>query len=142
VQLDHVAIAVRSIEAAADRLCQLLGYRRETEKITNTRQKVNVLFLRKTGCISIKLIEPSDQESPLWSSLRKGEGMHHLCFKVDDVGDACADLTSKGARVIAPPQPGEAFNDHAIAFCYVGLGLNIELIDTDERAGVISDPVG
>ncbi len=133
MQIDHVAIAVRSVDAAATRLCALLGYARKTAIVTNTRQKVNVLFLSKEGSLDIKLIEPAGEDSPLWASLRRGEGLHHLCFKVADVTAACAALESEGVRIIAPPQPGEAFNDNLIAFCYVGHGLNVEVIDTDER---------
>ena len=57
--LDHIAIAVRNVEAAADRLCSLLGYERRTAKVTNTRQKVNVIFLGREGSLDLKLIEPS-----------------------------------------------------------------------------------
>jgi methylmalonyl-CoA/ethylmalonyl-CoA epimerase len=137
MQVDHVAIAVRSVDAAADRLCKLLGYARKTEKVTNTRQQVTVLFLAKPGSLDFKLIEPSSPESPLNGFLRKGEGLHHICFRVGDVAASCEELTAGGARVIAGPQPGEAFADQLIAFCYVGLGLNIELVDTDERRGLL-----
>jgi methylmalonyl-CoA/ethylmalonyl-CoA epimerase len=133
VQLDHIAIAVKSVESAADRLCALLGYGRKTTVVTNTRQKVNVLFLSKDGSLDIKLIEPSDAESPLWDFVRKGGGLHHLCFKGQDVVSSCTELTSKGARLIAAPAPGEAFDDHLIAFLYLGLGLNVEVIDTAHR---------
>lgn len=133
--LDHVAIAVRSIAAAAERLCRLTGYRVATATVTNTRQKVNVQFLEKPGSLPIKLIEPSGDDSPLVKSLHKGEGLHHLCFRVADVAEACGELSAGGARLLAPPQPGEAFDDHEIAFLYLGLGLNVELIDTDARRG-------
>jgi len=139
MQIDHIGIAVRSVEAAADRLCTLLGYVRDTSAVTNTRQRVRVLFLSKEGSLGIKLIEPSEPESPLWDFVRKGGGLHHLCFKVRDVGAACADLTASGARVIAQPAPGEAFDDNLIAFCYIGLGLNVELVDTDARRARITD---
>jgi methylmalonyl-CoA/ethylmalonyl-CoA epimerase len=142
MQIDHVAIAVRSVETAADRLGTLLGYARDTAVVTNTRQRVRVLFLRKKGSLGIKLIEPSEPESPLWDFVRKGGGLHHLCFKVADVKAACDDLTGKGARVLAPPAPGEAFDDNLIAFCYLGLGLNVELVDTDARRGQIADSAG
>jgi hypothetical protein len=46
-------------------------------------------------------------------------------------------LRDKGLRVLVPPQPGEAFNDHEIAFLRAKYGLHIELIDTDERAGLL-----
>jgi len=59
LQIDHVCIAVRSIEAAVARLCPLLGYEPRTRKVTNTRQKVNVLFMSRAGSLDLKLIEPS-----------------------------------------------------------------------------------
>jgi methylmalonyl-CoA/ethylmalonyl-CoA epimerase len=133
MHIDHIAVSVRSVEAAAERLKALLGYERRTEVVTNSRQKVNVLFLRKTGSLDIKLIEPSDDTSPLWDHVRKGGGLHHVCVKVPDVQAACADLAGKGARVIAEPAPGEAFDDQQIAFLYLGLGMNLEVIDTDVR---------
>jgi methylmalonyl-CoA/ethylmalonyl-CoA epimerase len=135
MHIDHLAVAVRSVDAAADRLGALLGYERKTAKVTNTRQKVTVLFLGKAGSIDLKLIEPFGDDSPLWSSIRKGGGLHHVAFKVPDVAAACVDLAERGGRIIAPPAPGEAFDDHPIAFCYLGLGLNVELIDTDDRRG-------
>lgn len=137
MQIDHVAVAVRSIDDAADKLCALLGYVRRTAKVTNTRQKVNVLFLSKDRSLDIKLIEPSETESPLWDFVRKGGGLHHLCFKVPDVPAACGDLAARGARVIAAPAPGEAFDENLIAFLYLGMGLNVEVIDTDARRGTI-----
>lgn len=139
--IDHIAIAVRSVEVAAERFCTLFGYHRATSPVTNSRQQVNVLFLRRAGSIDLKLIEPSTPESSLWDFIRKGGGLHHLCFRVPDVPAGCAQLASHGARVVAAPAPGEAFDDHLIAFCYVGLGLNVELIDTDQRRDALPDPI-
>ena len=140
MQIDHVGIAVRSIDAAAERLCALLGYTRRTAPVTNSRQKVTVLFLSKPGSLDIKLIAPSEDDSQLWDFVRKGGGLHHLAFKVPDVAAATEDLAGRGARVLAPPAPGEAFDEHLIAFCYLGLGLNIELIDTDARRNRLEGP--
>jgi methylmalonyl-CoA/ethylmalonyl-CoA epimerase len=98
---------------------------------------VNVQFLCRAGSIDIKLIEPSSQDSPLWHFLKKGEGLHHLCFKVDDVRAQLAELEARGLRVLAPPEPGEAFDDQLIAFVYAGSGLNVELIDTDRRRNLL-----
>lgn len=135
--IDHVAIAVRSIEAAATRLSALTGYQPRTAVVTNTRQKVNVLFLAKPGSIDIKLIEPSGDDSPLLGFLKRGEGLHHVAFKVPDVGEACDTLAGQGVRILAAPAPGEAFDDHLIAFSYLGFGVNAELIDTDARRAAV-----
>ena len=133
--IDHIAIAVRSVEAAAARLERLTGYQRRTTVVTNTRQKVNVLFISKPGSMDIKLIEPSGDDSPLCTFLKRGGGLHHVAFKVPDVTAACADMSAAGVRILAQPEPGEAFDDHLIAFCYLGLSLNVKLIDTDARRG-------
>ena len=138
MQLDHVCIAVRSIEKAIPKLTKLLGYETRTCKVTNTRQQVNVVFLHRTGSLDLKLIEPSGEESPLWQFLRRGEGLHHLCFKVGDVRANLAELEKHGLRILASPAPGEAFDDELIAFGYAGSGLNVELIDTDKRRNVIA----
>ena len=135
--LDHVAVAVKSIDAAAERLCSALGYTRRTEKVVNAQQQVVVQFLRKPASLDIKLIEPFGADSPLWGSLRKGEGLHHLCFKVPDVRNDCDRLVAQGARLLSPPAAGEAFDGGLIAFLYLGHGLNIELIDTDDRRALL-----
>jgi methylmalonyl-CoA/ethylmalonyl-CoA epimerase len=138
MRLDHVAVAVRSVDAAADRLCALFGYLRKTATVTNTRQRVKVLFLQKPDSIDIKLIEPSDPEAPLADFVRRGGGLHHVCFKVSDVQEASAMLAERGVRITAAPAPGEAFDDHLIAFCYAGFGLSVELIDTDVRRSLLA----
>ncbi len=137
MQLDHICLAVRKIDRTSVVLTILLGYSAKTEKVENSRQQVVVQFFSKAGELDIKLIEPSDRESPLVDFLKRGEGLHHLGYKVDDVTGSLADLKEKGVRVTAEPQPGEAFDESLIAFAFLGSGLNIELIDTDKRRSLI-----
>jgi methylmalonyl-CoA/ethylmalonyl-CoA epimerase len=133
-QLDHVCLAVRKIAPARAMLEKTLGYTARTEVVTNTRQQVNVQFMSKPGSIDIKLIEPSSLASPLVEFIKeRGGGLHHLAFKTQNVAEGVRDLESKGARVLTPPQPGEAFDEADIAFAFLGAGLNVELIDTDQR---------
>jgi methylmalonyl-CoA epimerase len=138
MKVDHICISVRSIDRAIPKFKEVFGYRQKTQKITNTRQKVNVVFLESEGSLDIKLIEPSGKDSPLIESLKKGEGLHHICFKTDaSVEDEVEVLSQKGLRVLADAEKGEAFDDELIAFLYAGFGLNIEVIDTDKRRGLI-----
>jgi methylmalonyl-CoA/ethylmalonyl-CoA epimerase len=137
--LDHVGVAVRSIEPALERWQEVFGYRQETAIVTNTRQRVRVVFLGRPGSLQVKLIEPTDHSSPIHAFTRRGGGLHHLCFRCESVDAELARLEALGLRVIAPPQPGEAFGDEKIAFVYAGDGLNIELIDTVTRAGRLPD---
>jgi methylmalonyl-CoA/ethylmalonyl-CoA epimerase len=73
--------------------------------------------------------------------VNKGGGFHHICFRCDDIDETMVDLTEKGLLTLVPPQPGEAFNNHMIAFLLARNGVNIELIDTDERAGLIPNSI-
>jgi methylmalonyl-CoA/ethylmalonyl-CoA epimerase len=141
--LDHVGIAVRSIEQSIERWTQVFGYRQATEIVVNSRQKVRVVFLERAGSLQVKLIEPTDAASPVHAFTQRGGGLHHLCFRCESLDAEVARLAALGLRVIAPPQPGEAFEDEMIAFVYAGDGLNVELIDTVRRAGRLpGDPIG
>jgi methylmalonyl-CoA/ethylmalonyl-CoA epimerase len=137
--IDHVGIAVRSIERAIEHWQTVFGYEQVTEIVVNTRQKVRVVFLGRRGSLPVKLIEPTDPTSPVHAFAQRGGGLHHLCFRSESVDAEVARLEALGLRVIAPPQPGEAFENEKIAFVYAGDGLNIELIDTERRAGRLPD---
>ncbi len=135
--LDHVGIGVRSIEEAVQRFETVLGYRRATEVVVNTRQQVRVTFLEKRGSLPLKLIEPAGPESPLRAFVARGGGLHHLCFRCQSIDAELVRLRELGVRLLAAPEPGEAFENEKIAFVYAGNGLNVELIDTGRRAGEI-----
>lgn len=133
MKIDHVCIAVKSIDKASIRFCELFGYTPLTEIVENSLQEVRVQFLHKLGSLTIKLIEPAHNKSPLIRTLKKGEGLHHICFKTDNLESEVKNMQDKGLRILSKPQPGEAFDDELIAFFYAGFGLNIELIDTDKK---------
>lgn len=140
--IDHIGIAVRSIETALPRWRDAFGYEQATAIVTNTRQQVNVVFLAHEGSIDVKLIEPTATTSPVEAFVRRGGGLHHLCFRVASVDRELARLVAMGMRSVTEPEPGEAFEDHPIAFVYAGEGLNVELIDTTRRAGRLASTLG
>ena len=138
MNLDHVCVAVRDLDKASARICNLLGYAVRTEKVVNSRQKVVVQFLCKQGSIDLKLIEPSGSDSPLIDFVKNGGGLHHLCFRADNGAETVRELSAAGARILRDQEPGEAFDDNLIAFLYLGCGLNVEIIDSDARRGELS----
>ncbi|HTP53550.1 MAG TPA: VOC family protein [Thermoplasmata archaeon] len=63
-------------------------------------QKVRVAFL-KGGDAHIELLEPTDPASPVGQFLaRRGEGLHHLAFRVPNVTAALADVEQRGGRLV------------------------------------------
>ena len=132
--VDHLGIVVKSIEQGIEYWEKVFGYKQMTEMVINTRQKVKVVFLTKENSLLIKLIEPTDETSPVFKVAMKGGGLHHLGFHCEDINEEITRLKSLGLRVITNPQPGEAFENNAIAFLLGNQALNIELIDTDIKA--------
>src|SRR5690349_9642043 len=130
--IDHIGIVVRSLERSIQRWESLFGYKQNSTIVTNTRQKVRVVFLSKQGSLTVKLIEPSEKGSPISAFAGKGGGLHHLCFRCDKLATQVPFLREKGVRLIVAPQPGEAFRNKEIAFLFAE-NLNIELIDTAEK---------
>jgi len=137
--VDHIGIVVKSIEKGIEHWINVFGYEQMTEVVTNTRQKVKVVFMQKENSTLIKLVEPIDESSPAYNMARKGGGLHHIGFKCDNITDEIINLKKQGLRVIAEPQPGEAFDNKLIAFLFAKHGLNIELIDTDVKAKRLYD---
>ena len=131
--IDHIGIVVSSLENGIEQWQKIFGYWQITEPVVNSRQKVGVVFLQKTDSVDVKLIAPTDETSPVHRFALRGGGLHHLCFRCDDLSSELARLKAMNARVLVDPEPGEAFENEDIAFVYVG-GLNIELIDTVKRA--------
>lgn len=100
--LDHIAIAVKSIQQSK-KIYEDMGltFAQEIEEVTD--QKVFTAFCQIDQNAHIELLEPTSEESTIHKFIQsKGEGIHHLCFKVKDVKAKTADLTQKGYKFIYP----------------------------------------
>lgn len=100
--LDHIAIAVKSI-STSKKIYEDLGliFSPDIEEVKE--QKVLTAFASVDQNAHIELLEPTSTESTIHKFIEsKGEGIHHLCFKVLDVKSKTQELTSKGYRFIYP----------------------------------------
>src|SRR5215470_1113704 len=103
--IDHLGIAVRSIERALDFYERELGLS-VAQRETVDREKVHVAMLPLEGS-RIELLEPTESDSPVGRFLEKrGEGLHHVALKVPDLTAAVERLRSSGARLLNEPRPG------------------------------------
>lgn len=135
--IDHICFAVKNLEEGISYWKNAFGYIQMTEIITNTRQKVKVVFLKKKDSIIVKLIEPVEDNQSLINFVNRGGGFHHVCFRCHDLNGEIDRLSSNGMIKLVSPQPGEAFNNHNIAFLLGRYNMNVELIDTEEKAGIL-----
>lgn len=100
--LDHIAIAVKSIDVS-EKFYKDLGLTFAAEREIVADQKVKTAFANIDVNAHIELLEPTDPESTIQKFIdTKGEGIHHICFKVKDVVAKTNELTAKGYRFIYP----------------------------------------
>ena len=105
-ELHHVAIVVPSIDEARRIYVDILGLvASEVEFVAD--QQVNVLVCR-AGAQRIELVEPAGPDSPVSKFLAKrGGGLHHLAYRVQDLEQALERLRAAGLRLIdEAPRPG------------------------------------
>jgi methylmalonyl-CoA epimerase len=99
VDLDHLGIAVTGLEPAVARWRTLLG-EPEGPPEEVVAQGVRVMFLA-AGPVGVELLEPTRPESAVGRFLaRRGEGLHHLAFRVPSVDRALQELLGRGEQVV------------------------------------------
>jgi methylmalonyl-CoA epimerase len=97
--LHHVGIAVADLEGAVARWCMLFGATVEAEEDVPS-QGVRAIALQ-TGSGRVELLAATAADTPVGRFLaRRGEGMHHVAFLVDDVAAELARLRAEGATLI------------------------------------------
>jgi len=104
-RLNHVAIAVPDLAAAADTYRNVLGARVSPPQAL-PEHGVTVVFI-DLGNTKVELLEPLGENSPIAGFLEKNPsgGMHHLCYEVEDIRAARDRLVASGARVLGDGEP-------------------------------------
>jgi len=98
-KIEHIGIAVESLENAIPYYETLLGSKRYAiEEVKE--QKVKTAFF-KVGETKIELLESTDPEGPIGKFLeKKGQGIHHIAFAVEDVNQSLKEVESSGIQLI------------------------------------------
>jgi len=98
-RIDHIAIAVESLDAALPFYQEALGLECFTVE-TVAEQGVRVAKLH-AGNTHIELLEPLAPDTPVGKFIAKrGQGLHHICFGVDDIDSELTQLKSKKTKMI------------------------------------------
>ena len=98
-KINHIGVAVRSIEASTPFYRDVLGMVFEGTEIV-AEQKVKVAFFA-VGESRVELLEPTADDSPVAKFLEKnGEGTHHVAYEVDDLVATLEKLKAAGVRLI------------------------------------------
>jgi methylmalonyl-CoA/ethylmalonyl-CoA epimerase len=128
-EIDHVAIAVRDLEAA-------IGYYRDTYRVDVDHREVVESdgveeALLKVADSYVQLLTPVRSDSPVAAFLdKRGEGIHHVAYRVASCAEALEAVKAGGHRVIdEAPRPGSRGTTVAFVHPKTAFGTLIELVE-------------
>jgi len=104
-KIDHIGIAVRDLERAVATFVDALGLDAGDRERLDDRQLET--FFCRAGDVHVELLESLSPGTPIARYIAKrGEGIHHICFEVEDLDEVLARCRRKGLEVIGEPQAG------------------------------------
>lgn len=130
--LNHVGVATPSIADSIKLYRDVLGATKIGDPFDLPAQGVKVCFV-DTPTAQIELIEPYDETSPITGFLAKNPkgGQHHVCFEVEDIHAAVADMRAKGVTILGAGEPRIGAHGTPVVFLHpkeMG-GVLIELME-------------
>lgn len=117
-RLNHVAVVVPDLDAAAARYRDDLGAR-VSAPVDLPEHGVTTVFVELSNT-KIELLKPLSDDSPIAAFLQRNAsgGMHHLCFEVDDIHAARDRLVKSGARVLGDGEPKTGAHGKPVLFLH------------------------
>ena len=127
-EIDHVAIAVQDLEAAVDYYQRAFGATVDHREIVESDGVEEALL--KVAESYIQLLTPTSEDSPVAKAIEKrGEGLHHIAYRVDDCAEALKSMVAAGATPIdQAPRPGSRGTTVAFIHPKGSFGTLIELV--------------
>ena len=127
-EIDHVAIAVNDLEAAIAYYRDTFGAEVDHREVVESDGVEEALL--KVADSYVQLLTPTNDTSPVAKYLeRKGEGLHHIGYRVDDCAAALEAVKAQGGRFIdEAPRPGSRGTTVAFVHPKTAFGTLIELV--------------
>ncbi|MCD0479295.1 methylmalonyl-CoA epimerase [Chryseobacterium sp. LC2016-29] len=116
MKLEHIGIAVKSLGVSDELFAKLLG--KESYKKETVEREGVVTSFYETGESKIELLEASKEESPISKFIdKKGEGIHHLAFGVENIIEEVKRLKKEGFQFISE-EPKEGADNKLVVFLH------------------------
>ena len=131
--IEHIGIAVKNLEESIKYYEEVLGLKcYNVEEVKD--QKVKTAFF-KVGEVKIELLESTDPEGPIGKYVeKKGEGIHHIAFAVNNIEEKLKHAEEKGVRIIdAAPRKGAEGLDIAFLHPKSTFGVLTELCEDKNK---------
>lgn len=127
----HMGFVVPSIDNSVQGFVQALEAEWDGKIFHDPNQVVRVTFLHSKipGSPVLELVEPAGEKSPVIPFLKRGGGLHHLCYEVDDLEAQLQVSRTQGGITVRPPLPAVAFAGRRIAWVYTKNKLLLEYLE-------------
>ena len=119
MRLHHVGIVVDDIERHGASFAKELNLRPLSAIVADPIQRVRVQFWGDGYGVSLELIQPTADDSPVQRFLKTGGGLNHLCFEVEDIDAAVEQARESGAICVSGPVAAAACDGRRIAFLFL-----------------------
>lgn len=128
-KIDHIGIAVADLESAMKKYASMTGKQAAHKEIVEAQQVETVFF--PVGDVRLELLNGTAEDSAITKFIEKrGEGVHHICFEVDDLEASRKRLSSQGLKFV-DNVPEQGAGGTKVAFIHPKStgGLLIELVE-------------
>jgi len=131
----HIGFVVASIQTSVPGFLDALEEEWDGTIFHDPNQAVRVTFLGRKHAANplLELVEPAGTNSPVTPFLKRGGGLHHLCYEINNLEDQLALSRAQGGLVVRPPLPAVAFGGRRIAWVYTRNKLLLEYLERQER---------
>ncbi len=131
--LHHVGFVVASAEDSIAPFRNSLAAKSVSEVFNDPLQHASVVFLEPDSSdgVKIELVAPLGPSSPVSAFVKKGGGLHHLCYEVDDLDSELQKARARKQVLIRPPKPAVAFGGRRIAWVVTSEKLLIEYLERE-----------
>lgn len=132
-RVDHIGIAVKNLDERITYYTETLGFKLlKVEEVPT--QHARVAFI-DAGNVLLELLEPTSEQGAIYNHIEKrGEGIQHVAFEVDDIREKMQELSEKGVRLLSEePIPGAGGSQAAFIHPKDSFGVLYELYEKSNK---------
>jgi len=134
MEIDHIGVVVTDIEEAFERYIHCYGYKCQKNIFLDTSRRIRLALLVSSNNFRVELIQPIDEKSPSYDFMKKGGGIHHICYRVSDIEKTISDLRKEDHLFITRPSEAILMDEQRVAFLFSKKDKQIiELIEISEK---------
>ncbi|HEY4114374.1 MAG TPA: VOC family protein [Rhizomicrobium sp.] len=130
MKFDHLGVVVKSVAKGRQSLARVLGIADWTTEFRDPVNGVLIQFGRDPAGVCYELLEPLDENSPVYPALSGGKAiLNHVAYLVTDLSAGAEHMRSSGSAPTSEPKPAIAYGGKRIQFFVTPLRFVVELIE-------------